>query len=131
MKEEERRALALAEASMILAARVVALAEEKQKAEGAERVRVTFVPSATSTLKIEFASKEALDHFALWLCESGEQHYWDWMEAREEEEDGDITATEFHYHGPENDQFPDARRYHEFMVDNTIRTTPGRLTKDE
>lgn len=85
------------------------------------------------TLKIEFASKEAMMHFAHWLCGSGEQHYWDWMQTREEEEDGDITATSFHYHGPEDEQFPttDSRRYHEFMCDDTIRTTPGRLTKDE
>lgn len=41
----------------------------------------------------------AVDHFLTWLCESGEQQYWNWMEIREEEEpSGDITITDFDYH---------------------------------
>lgn len=51
------------------------------------------------TLTIEFDNEEAAEHFASWLCESGEQSYWDWMEVREEEEDGDITAVSFDYCG--------------------------------
>lgn len=84
-------------------------------------------------LVIKFASKEASDHFASWLCGSGEQQYWQWMECREDEEDGDITATSFHYHGVEDETKAetDTARYGEFMCDNTIRTTCGRMNEYE
>jgi hypothetical protein len=75
--------------------------------------------ATNNDLVIKFANKEALRHFAVWLCESGEQSYWDWMEYREGEEGGDITAVTFNYHGAENNK--------EFMSDNTIRTKIGRL----
>ena len=83
------------------------------------------------SITIEFSNAEASDHFATWLCESGEQEYWQWMEYREQEESGDITATSFHYHGPEDESKAkdDASRYGAFMCDNTIRTTIGRLDK--
>lgn len=46
-----------------------------------------------------FSSQEAANHFKSWLCEMGEQQYWDWMTYREQEEEvGDITALEFDYH---------------------------------
>lgn len=82
-------------------------------------------------LVVRFATDEAAEHFALWLCESGEQQYWDWMVARESEEPGNITAVEFDYHGPEDDTKAksDPERYGEFMCDWTIRTRLGRLTK--
>lgn len=83
-------------------------------------------------LSIEFANPEAANHFATWLCESGEQDYWNWMEYREQdEEEGDITARSFHYHGPEDESkaHDDPARYGGFMCDNTIRTTCGRLDK--
>jgi hypothetical protein len=86
-------------------------------------------------LTIEFDNQEAAHHFAIWLCESGEQEYWQWMEAREEDDEPgegeDITATSFHYHGPEDETKAqtDSERYGEFMCDNTIRTTCGRLDK--
>ncbi len=82
------------------------------------------------TLKIEFDNDEALDHFALWLCEAGEQDYWTWMECRETEEAGPITAVNFHYH-LEDPRYPkdDDRRYGPFMGDQTIRTTCGRLDR--
>ena len=82
-------------------------------------------------LTIEFANKDAGHHFASWLCESGEQEYFCWMECREQEEEGDITATSFHYHGPEDKTKAksDPKRYGEFMCDDTIRTTVGRLNK--
>ncbi len=48
-------------------------------------------------LVFEFASPEAAAHFKSWLCESGEQDYWNWMEVREEEEDSDITGCDFDY----------------------------------
>lgn len=65
------------------------------------------------TLKIRFESPEAARHFKLWLCESGEQAYWDWMDCREEEQAGNITATEFAYHGDDP---------------NVIETECGRVT---
>lgn len=49
-------------------------------------------------LTIEFDNEEARKHFVTWLCEAGEQDYWAWMEIRELEEDGPITATNFIYH---------------------------------
>ena len=84
-----------------------------------------------NNLVIEFTNEEAAKHFASWLCESGEQNYWDWMECREQEENGDITAVSFHYHGIEDEtkKKTDPKRYGEFMNDNTIRTTCGRLKK--
>ena len=80
-------------------------------------------------LTIRFDNQEALKHFASWLCGSGEQQYWDWMKYRESEEDGDITVREFHYHGEEDKTKAknDPLRYKEFMEDNIIRTTCGRL----
>lgn len=89
--------------------------------------------STETDLIIRFANPEAAEHFASWLCGSGEQHYWDWMEYREaDEEDGDITATHFHYHGPEDEtkERTDPERYGEFMCDNIIRTTVGRLNRN-
>lgn len=54
-------------------------------------------------VKFVFDNQEAADHFITWLCESGEQSYWDWMEYREEEEAGDITAISFDYWGGSTD----------------------------
>ena len=51
----------------------------------------------TSVLAIDFKNPEAMENFWVWLCESGEQHYWEWMKYREEEEEGDITALSFDY----------------------------------
>lgn len=50
------------------------------------------------SLVLKFESAEAADHFKSWLCESGEQHYWEWMQMREQEEEGDITGLKFNYH---------------------------------
>lgn len=50
-------------------------------------------------LVFTFATQKAADHFKAWLCESGEQAYWEWMRYREEDdEDGSITALRFLYH---------------------------------
>lgn len=51
----------------------------------------------TDTLTFKFANAKAAEHFKAWLCCGGEQHYWDSMWPREEEEDGDITALRFDY----------------------------------
>jgi hypothetical protein len=72
--------------------------------------------SKSTEVKIQFASKHAAEHFMEWLCGSGEQEYWNWMEYREDEEDGDITAIELDY---------DFKKH-------TITTTLGRIVpKDE
>ncbi len=82
------------------------------------------------TLKIEFANQKALKHFASWLCGSGEQQYWDWMESQEQVEIGDITAVDFDYHNEDKSKAQnDPKRYKGFMADNTIRTTCGRLDR--
>lgn len=83
------------------------------------------------TLKIEFANEQAFKHFVIWMTESGEQQYWNWMEAVEEDEEGDVTVIDFSYHGPEDETKAesDPARYGEFMCDDTIRTECGRLSK--
>jgi hypothetical protein len=89
--------------------------------------------SDKTTITIEVANPEAARHFAVWLCESGEQDYWNWMEYREqEEEDDDITILSFHYHGPEDETkaHNDPNRYGGFMCDNIIRTEVGRMDRD-
>lgn len=72
-------------------------------------------------LVIEFDNDKALKQFAKWLCGQGEQDYWTWMECRESEESGKITAIDFDYHNETN----------QFLPDNTIRTTCGRLDSDD
>jgi hypothetical protein len=46
-----------------------------------------------------FDDDATADHFLSWLCGSGEQQYWQWMEYRESEENGNITVTNFDYWG--------------------------------
>lgn len=56
-----------------------------------------FEPSSRE-LVIRFASREAARHFKSWLCEAGEQDYWQWMEMREQEDASrHITGIEFDY----------------------------------
>lgn len=71
-------------------------------------------------LVIRFPNQAALKIFASWLCNSGEQDYWNCME---EADEGDNTVT-FHYHGEEDESKAqdDPSRYKEFMEDNIIRT---------
>ena len=54
--------------------------------------------SGSSTVTFKFENEEAAHQFKLWLCESGEQSYWDWMTAREEEGTGSITGLTFNYY---------------------------------
>ena len=72
-------------------------------------------------LTIEFPSQEQLVDFATWLCDSGEQSYWDGIN----NEDDGVSSVRFHYHGVEKTEFAhnDARRYGPFMGDNIIRTS--------
>ncbi len=78
---------------------------------------------ATVKLEIEFQTQAQLDEFAQWLCNIGEQNYWQSTEEHPDVPDGD--AVRFHYHGIEKTEYPrdDARRYGPFMADNVIRTT--------
>lgn len=54
-------------------------------------------PKESYPLVVEFDNPEARYQFAAWLCGSGEQHYWDWMEYREMDHDGPITVLNFDY----------------------------------
>ncbi len=67
-------------------------------------------------ITIKFGSEKAARHFAIWLCEQGEQKYWNWMEYREQEEEGNITAKEFIYH-----------KDNKFVPDGEIGVVLGRL----
>lgn len=80
-------------------------------------------------LKIEFDNQELLDDFARWLCNSGEQQYWEYAKYGH----SDMIITEFNYHGPEDETKAkdDEDRYGEFMYDNTIRTVAGRLDEEK
>ncbi len=71
-------------------------------------------------LRITFASQLALDHFATWLCDNGEQSYWDSMEYVESDEEGDVTAVDFKYHMDGV-----------FIKENLIETKCGRLDRNE
>lgn len=48
-------------------------------------------------IKIKFASHEAAKHFMSAFDGQGEQVYWEWMEAREQESSENITAVKFVY----------------------------------
>ena len=48
-------------------------------------------------LVFKFDNAKMAEHFKIWLCEQGEQDYWIWMEYREQEEEGIITAYDFDY----------------------------------
>lgn len=52
----------------------------------------------TNRLTFVFENWEAANCFKHWLCESGEQGYWQWQEYAEAEEAGDITGIDFDYH---------------------------------
>jgi hypothetical protein len=81
-------------------------------------------------ITIKFDNAKAALHFAHWLCGSGEQQYWEWMQYREEEEPGNITAVSFDYHAEDTSKdVSDPKRYGKFMGDGIIRTTCSRLDK--
>ena len=68
------------------------------------------------TLKIEFESKEILEHFASWLCNAGEQVWWDCLSCQ----DLPDQTIEYYETFPE---FPpnDKRHYGRWLPDNTIK----------
>jgi len=49
----------------------------------------------TETLTFQFENVRAAELFKSWMCESGEQQYWEWQTERELDEDGPITGLEF------------------------------------
>jgi hypothetical protein len=71
-------------------------------------------------IKIQFATEAAALHFATWLCEAGEQDYWNWMDCRD---DPANTVASFGYHGAEDESKAenDPARYRGFLGDWTIR----------
>jgi hypothetical protein len=71
------------------------------------------------SITIEFDSDEIATHFATWLCEAGEQDYWNWIRYQEQNYPNINCAISFDYHGERDDL--------EFMQDWTIRTKSGRL----
>jgi len=68
--------------------------------------------SNSPTLVLQFDNVDAVNHFKSWLCESGEQHYWDWMIEAEEDWEGNISGINFDY-----------------STGSTIKVTCGRLNK--
>lgn len=85
------------------------------------------------TITIEFDNEIIAHHFAIWMTECGEQDYHNYMEYREEEEDGNITAVDFNYWGEldETKSEDDEKRYGEFLCDGIIRTSSGRLDRND
>lgn len=49
------------------------------------------------TLKIEFNNQNALEEFATWLCESGEQEYFTWMECQDVPENEIVESFIYHH----------------------------------
>ena len=49
---------------------------------------------------LKFKTKEAAEDFSSWMCEAGEQDYWQWAEIRESEDPDLTTAQEFNYGKP-------------------------------
>lgn len=77
-------------------------------------------------ITIEFSNKEAAKEFATWLCEAGEQAYWNWMEEREIESDNpELTAKIFNYHGVK-----EGNTKQTFLPDGNITTVCGRLDSE-
>ncbi len=50
------------------------------------------------TVKIKFHSEQSAIMFLEWMCESGEQEYWNYCEHRDEDELADDGVVTFNYH---------------------------------
>mgnify|MGYP006921293864 CR=1 FL=1 len=59
-------------------------------------------------VKIHFEDEQQAKNFVSWLCESGEQMYFQHLE-----DSGDNGVEQFHYHIPQATEFPfnDVKRY--------------------
>lgn len=73
--------------------------ELSELVEAYEQEHFPIKPPTATTITFEFSNPEAAHHFLIWMSESGEQEYWNWMQYREEndEPEGDITAVELDY----------------------------------
>ena len=76
-------------------------------------------------LKIEFPDRETLRAFADWLCNSGEQTYWDCL--GHDGQDKPMVAFEYHAQDETKDR-NDPDRYGAYLPNNTIKT---RMLHDE
>ena len=54
-------------------------------------------PPNKGIVSIEFPNEKVAEHFVNWLDGSGEQDYWQWMEAQEDAASEPITAVSFKY----------------------------------
>jgi hypothetical protein len=72
-------------------------------------------------VKFIFDNEASAQHFLKWLCGSGEQDYWQWMECRESQESGNITVKNFDYWSGNVDAG---------FGNSDIICKSGRLTKD-
>jgi hypothetical protein len=79
-----------------------------------------------TTLKIEFPNQERLNDFTSWLCNDGEQDYWQWQTYRQEEDAENLGPLVFVFHHPQDERYPqnNEKRYEsaEFCKDNIILT---------
>lgn len=62
-------------------------------------------------VKFIFDNEEAAENFLSWLCNSGEQQYWDWMENVEPDEKGPVTVVSFDYWQNDNKKFGEGDVY--------------------
>jgi len=73
-------------------------------------------------LVFTFDNEEAKKQFALWLCEQGEQDYWQWMECVEQDEPkGNITGIRFDYFNGSK----------QFIGNNNVKVECGRMDSEE
>lgn len=96
--------------------------------EDEEQVPLPFnasnVPDRLARLVIDFDNPFARAQFLSWMCESGEQEYWDYMQYREaEHDDGDITVVNFDYPEDFESDDPSDAELH-------VHAMCGRLDKD-
>jgi hypothetical protein len=67
--------------------------------EAIQTIKETLVfDTPSNKVVFEFDNPRMAYHFKSWLSGQGEQSYWMWMECREDEEEGNITAKDFDYH---------------------------------
>lgn len=72
-----------------------------------------------ANVTFKFKTKEAAQDFSDWLCEAGEQGYFQWSEDRESEDEDLKTAQEFNYGKPDK------------KGNITVTTVEGRHHDDE
>jgi hypothetical protein len=58
---------------------------------------IDLIESKSVELVIKFPNQEALKEFAVWLCESGEQQYWEWFDYNDETKSVAHLKVDFNY----------------------------------